>query len=204
MKRPAPRRHIDATAVAQRAVLTTVLAIAATASYIHLREVWEAAAAPIPTFSPLLVDGLFAAAWLRIRERRVARVAVGWLAWAALLLALAATVAGNLSAAWISGQRDPLSLIVATWPAIAFALVWELVTSNSAKRRHPSPPLWETGGEPPAEGGETWDQKRDRLLGMGVGRKRLARELGVSEHAARLLLEARTTEVEDDATEVAE
>jgi hypothetical protein len=202
VKRSAPRRHVDATAVAQRAVLATVLAIAATASYIHLREVWEAAAAPIPTFSPLLVDGLFAAAWLRIRERRVAGVAVGWLAWAALLLALAATVAGNVSAAWISGHRDPLSLIVATWPAIAFALVWELVTGHGRKPRHSSAntatPPGGVGGPPP-DPAETPDQVLDRLVLEGATQKEMATALGVSRWRVRELLAARGGSATDGA-----
>ena len=35
------------------------------------------------------------------------------------------------------------------------------------------------------EGGETWEAKRARLLAEGAGRKRLAKELGVSEYEAR-------------------
>src|SRR5690348_13755706 len=102
-------RRLDWSASAERAVLATVLAIAALISYTHLRAVWQHAGSPWPDLGPLLVDGLFAAAWLRMRRRRGSGLEVGWLAWVALGLALAATVAGNLSAAWISGHRDPLS-----------------------------------------------------------------------------------------------
>jgi hypothetical protein len=187
----------DYSALAELAVLAAVLVIAATASYLHLREVWQAAGAPVDIVGPLSVDGLFAAAWLRMRRRRLAGVAVGFLAWVALAIALAATLAGNLSAAWISGHRDPMSLIVAAWPAIAFALVWELVTGHGRPPRqavtHLSTPLGEVGDTH----GETWEAKRDRLLLARAGRKRLAAELDISEHAARQLLAARGEDVEE-------
>lgn len=193
----------DATELAERAVLAIVLAIAATASYLHLREVWVYAGAPVDLVGPLSVDGLFAAAWLRMRRRRLAGVAVGWLAWAALLLALAATLAGNLSAAWIAGHRDPLSLVVATWPAIAFVLVWELVTGHAAKPRHLlSTPLGEEVADL-EDDGEPWEARRDRLLLAKAGRKRLMAELGITEHAARKLLETRTADVGRDGEELA-
>lgn len=117
-------------ALLEQVVLVAVLSIAALISYTHLRDVWIAAGAPWPNLGPLLADGLFAAAWLRMRRRRLAGEPVGWLAWLALGLALAATLGGNLAAAWIGGHRDVLSMVVAGWPALAFALVWELVTGH--------------------------------------------------------------------------
>lgn len=174
-------------------VLAAVLAIAAVASYIHLRAVWIAKGAPIPDFGPLLVDGLFAAAWLRMRRRRQERVAVGWLAWAALALALVATIAGNVVAAWIAGHRDPLALVVAAWPAVAFALVWELVTGHGGGPTRTAPSFWRRLAQhwrilpQPAE---TWENKRDRLLAAGVGRPTLVAELGITESAARQLLDS--------------
>ena len=173
---------------AELVVLAAVLAIAAIASYIHLRAVWEHAGAPVPTLGPLLVDGLFAAAWLRMRRRRRQGVPVGLLAWLALSLALVATVAGNLAAAWIAGHRDPLSLVVAAWPAIAFALVWELVTGHG---RRPSTAQESPLEELEDETGETWEQKRDRLLDEGASRKRLSDELGISDWDARKLQDER-------------
>lgn len=212
--------------VAELAVLTAVLAIAAIASYIHLRGVWLHAGAPVPTLGPLLVDGLFAAAWLRMRRRRGMGERVGVLAWLALGLALVATVAGNLAAAVIAGHRDPLSLVVAAWPAIAFALVWELVTGHGraaspavASERvnlenfpwgesplgtyEPAEPPADTTAAAPAvalhlapspagagdreeAGGEAGDRAA-QLIAAGAGRRKLAAELGISEHEARKL-----------------
>jgi hypothetical protein len=226
---------------AELAVLATVLAIAALASYIHLREVWLHAGAPVAAIGPLTVDGLFAAAWLRMRRRRGQGERVGFLAWLALGLALVATVAGNLAAAVIAGHRDPLSLVVAAWPAVAFAVVWELVTGHSrqaasvdvgdvaADLEHRAAigvaidhaaveavaEAWRIDDDPqvttvaellPAdspEGGEGvapygfegttetkegWEAYTAHLIGLGFGRKRLARELDLSEHEARALL----------------
>lgn len=131
------RRWIDRdwSALAERGVLALVLGIAALISYTHLREVWVTSGAPWQALGPLLVDGLFASAWLRMRRRRRDGIAVGWLAWLALGLALVGTLAGNLAAAWVTGHRDPLALVVAAVPAIAFALVWELVTGHDRGRQ---------------------------------------------------------------------
>lgn len=184
-------------------VLAAVLAIAAIASYIHLRAVWEHAGAPVPALGPLLVDGLFAAAWLRMRRRRRQGVAVGLLAWLALSLALMATVAGNLAAAWIAGHRDPLSLVVAAWPAIAFALVWELVTGHG--RRVPGAAGDDLEGQegglesadeddaaaPQGDDLESLEVRVARLVDVeGYGRLRLARALDVPEWEARDLIAA--------------
>lgn len=175
-------------------VLAAVLAVAGLISYSHLRAVWEHAGSPWPYLGPLAVDGLFAAAWLRMRRRRADGLAVGWLAWLALVLALAATVAGNISAAVVSGHRDPLSLVVAAWPALAFGLVWELVTGHGGGPARTGPALWRRLAQHwrllPAPA-ETWEDKRDRLLAAGAGRPTLMAELGISESAARQLLDAR-------------
>lgn len=139
--------------VAEWLVLAAVLGIAAIASYLHLRDVWRHAGAPIPDLGPLLVDGLFAAAWLRMRRRRREDTPVGALAWFALVLALVATVAGNIAAAVIAGHTSALAIAVAAWPALAFALVWELVTG------HARPAPAQEGAEP----------ARNAAMDAGVG-----------------------------------
>jgi len=112
-------------------VLAGVLAIAALISYTHLRAVFVHAGSPWPDLGPLLVDGLFASAWLRMRRRRREGVPVGYLAVFAAVLSVVGTLAGNVTAAYISGHRDWLAYIVAAWPAAAFALDWELVTGHA-------------------------------------------------------------------------
>jgi hypothetical protein len=171
------------------AVLAAVLAIAALISYLHLRSVWQHVESPMPWLGPLLVDGLFAAAWLRMRRRRTAGHSVGLLAWLALGLALLATLAGNLAAAVIAGHLDPLALVVAAWPAVAFALVWELLTGHGARpagaagvRRWRWP--WR---RLPSLDVDKWAAKRDELLGAGAGRPTLVAELGITDHTAKQL-----------------
>ncbi len=186
-------RQVDWSALAELAVLTAVLAIAALVSYTHLRDVWIAAGSPWPNLGPLLVDGLFAAAWLRMRRRRRQGDPVGVLAWLALGLALVATLAGNVAAAIVTGHGSALSLVVAAWPAVAFALVWELVTGH--QRRMPSV----APAPPDAPTRETETTTDDELLSrardlMPIGRPKLAKELEISDYQARRLLETLATD----------
>lgn len=197
---------------AELAVLVLVLSIAATISYSHLRQVWGDGWSSY--LGPLSVDGLFAAAWLRIRRRRRHHQPVGKLAWLALYLALTATVLGNLAAAdlaWLAANRVWLDRIVAVWPAVAFAVVWELLVGLDKRRRDEPPP--EPAAEPkpapvveaPAEPEPARPvvplveldvplppeliEDAARLADAGAGRGRLARELGIGEKAARTFLE---------------
>lgn len=198
-------RRLDVGAGAERAVLAAVLAIAALISYTHLRDVWLAAGSPWPDLGPLLVDGLFAAAWLRMRRRRRQGDPVGWLAWAALGLALAATLAGNIAAAVVTGHTSWLSIVVAAWPACAFALVWELVTGHGRRPASPAPAdrtdlaevmeQEETLEQEEAEAERIW-----RLIEVEkLGRDQLARELRISSWAARGLIEQHRQRVEASA-----
>ena len=127
------RRPTDWTLTPEWVVLSTVLAIAALISYTHQRAVWLASGSAWADLGPLLVDGLFAAAWLRMRRRRREGTRVGWLAWLALLLAMLGTLAGNLTSPWVAGRHDLLPYVVAAVPAIVFLLVWELVTGHGSR-----------------------------------------------------------------------
>ncbi|WP_181780934.1 DUF2637 domain-containing protein [Pseudonocardia pini] len=186
--------HRDA--LAEWVVLGVVLAIAAFVSYTHLRDVHQVLGTPWPYLGPLSVDGLFAAAWLRMRRRRRQGEPVGALAWVALGVALVATLAGNVAAAfpgWLTEYRDWVAPWVFAWPAVAFALVWELVTGHSRPARQ------QTASEPPAPApalesttasSEDHDEKAARLLAEGAGRPTLKRELGITDHQARQLQRA--------------
>lgn len=189
-------RRVDWSAGAELAVLAAVLAIAALVSYTHLRDVWIAAGSPWPELGPLLVDGLFAAAWLRMRRRRRQGEAVGLLAWSALGLALAATVAGNLAAAWVAGHTDALAYVVAAWPAVAFALVWELVTGHGRKPAvlataptvRDEDEADEVEPEPDLDPDPMLTRAR-ALIAKGAGRPTLVKELAVTDYRARQLVE---------------
>lgn len=199
-------RRRDWSALAELAVLGAVLAIAALVSYTHLRDVWIAAGSPWPDLGPLLVDGLFAAAWLRMRRRRRQGDPVGVLAWLALGLALVATLAGNVAAAIVSGHTSWLSIVVAAWPALAFALVWELVTGHGRKPAALAPEVevwWPADAADDEDerldyavvrdaGAESGDELLDRarvLVADGAGRPTVAKELAITDYEARRLVE---------------
>lgn len=129
-------RRTDLSKPAEWLVLAVVLAIAALISYTHMRFVWETLGAPWAYLGPISVDGLFAAAWLRMRRRRRETVPVGVLALVALLVALVATLSSNVAAAfgpWLLEHKNVVAPFAYAWPAIAFSLVFELVTGHAAR-----------------------------------------------------------------------
>jgi hypothetical protein len=182
-------RRTDWGRLAEWVVLAAVLAIAALISYTHLREVWRIVGAPWAGIGPLTIDGLFAAAWLRMRRRRRQDQDVGRLVLTTLFGALVVTVAGNVAAAfpaWVAGQRDYVAPVVYAWAALAVAFVFELVTGHDRHLvGHASP----AGPADVAEAGE--DDRAASLIAAGYGRRKLARELQIQPHEARKLLDAR-------------
>lgn len=191
-------RVVDAGQMVERLVLSALLVIAALMSYTHLQLVWRLVGAPWEAIGPLVVDGLFASAWLRMRRQRRQGSPVGWLSWLALGLALVAMLAGNVAAAfpaWVLEHRDAVAPGVYAWAGIASALAWELVTGHGARPRQRREKARRGLADEPAE---TWEQKRDRLLAEGASRKRLADELGISEWDARKLQDERRRQEEQE------
>jgi len=97
------------------------------------------------------------------------------------LVMLASSVAGNALAHGLAayGVRPHWLVVVgvsAIAPAVVFAMVHLLVLVGRPLHVDPA---------------ETWEEKRERLLGEGVGRRRLMSELDISEWEARQLLQAR-------------
>jgi hypothetical protein len=152
---------------------------------------------------PLSVDGLLVAASLVIFVRRRAGRRAGRLPWVGLLLGVSASVAANIAAA----QPTVLGRVVAAWPPVAFALSFELLVvllrENTAQTvvdtgdlpgfeidrsidDHEVPHFWAS-----APYADTPEGRAAKLIEDGVGRRRLARELDISEHAARQLLAQR-------------
>ena len=133
-------------------------------------------------------------------------MAGGWLAWVALSTALLATVAGNITAAVVSWTSVAVVLTVAAWPALAFTLVWELVTGHGGGPSKLPPPAHHTppvqvaaplpdvetaqvsGVESPGDRVEAPPARAAELIAAGAGRRRLVRELGVTEWEARQLI----------------
>jgi nucleotide-binding universal stress UspA family protein len=100
-----------------------VALVAAVASYTHMRTLAaEHGQAWLSWFIPLSVDGLMVVASLVIIvSRRTDGRSV--LAWLALAVGVAASLAANVAAA----GSDLASRVVSAWPPVAFAVTFELV-----------------------------------------------------------------------------
>jgi len=186
-----------------------VAAVAAVVSYAHMQEVAERAGEQWRAWLlPLSVDGLVVAASMALLTRRRAGLPGGRLAWCALLGGVGASLAANIAAA----EATATARVVAAWPALAFAVAFELLLEQ---RRVPVvEPVDEPVGEdrpgiepvvdvpvevdePAVEPVVDVDPVATRLAelvgaeGRPVGRRTVARELGITEYAAGQLL-ART------------
>lgn len=197
------------------AAVLLVAAVAAVVSYAHMREVADRAGEGWRAhLLPLSVDGLVVAASMVLLTRRRTGLPGGWLPWCALLGAVGASLAANIAAA----EPTVTARVVAAWPAVAFAVAFELLLEQ---RRHlpgdpPNTPpaaayvpamAGEPAGQaPPAPDADVGEAVGERAVlaararellaaspGRPPGRRALARELGVTEHQARAVLNAVTT-----------
>jgi hypothetical protein len=182
-----------------------VAAVAAVVSYAHMQEVAERAGEQWRAYLlPLSVDGLVVASSMALLTRRRAGLPGGRLAWCALLGGVGASLAANIAAA----EPTATARVVAAWPALAFAVAFELLLQQ---RREPVPdpvddpvdgdspaadPVVDGPGEVDEPAVEV-DPVAARIAelvgteGRPVGRRTVARELGITEYAAGQLL-ART------------
>ena len=186
-----------------------VAAVAAIVSFAHMWTVADRAGEQWRAWLlPLSVDGLVVAASMALLTRRRTGLPGGRLAWCALLGGVGASLAANIAAA------DPTvtARVVAAWPALAFAVAFELLLQQ---RREPAvdpvdepvgedrpgtDPVVDVPGEvddPAVEPAVEMDPVAARIAelvgteGRPVGRRTVARELGITEYAAGQLL-ART------------
>lgn len=177
-------RWVRACTVVAVIVVATVAAIVSYAHMRHLAELadeqWRA------DILPLSVDGLLVAASLVLLVRRKAGRRAGVLPWVGLSLGVGASLAANIAAA----QATVLGRVVAGWPPVAFAVSFELLVAILRDGREAT---HRTG--PPMEPADPMDQNDPMEDGgglpEGLGRRRLAAELGVSEYAARRILAER-------------
>jgi len=108
-----------------------VAMVAATVSFAHMWEVAHRAGEGWRSYLlPLSVDGLVVAASMSLLTSRRAGTPSGRLAWVALMGGVGASLMANVAAA------DPnlTARIVASWPALAFAVAFELLLQQ---RREP-------------------------------------------------------------------
>nr|MBA2696962.1 DUF2637 domain-containing protein [Actinomycetota bacterium] len=197
------------------AAVLLVAAVAAIVSYAHMQEVArDAGEAWRAWLLPLSVDGLVVAASMVLLAQRRAALPGGRLAWCALLGGVAASLAANVAAA----EPTATARVVAAWPALAFAVAFELLLQQrrvpvADPAGAPAVELGEPVGEDPptphpgvAEPDEVAEPVVEvdpmaahiaeltsaaRAEGRQVGRRTVARELGVTEYRAGRLL-ART------------
>ena len=194
-----------------------VAAVAAVVSYAHMQAVAERAGESWRAYLlPLSVDGLVVAGSMALLTRRRAGLPGGRLAWCALLGGVGASLAANIAAA----EPTATARVVAAWPALAFAVAFELLLQQ---RREPVPdPVDEPVGEDRAGIDPVVDRPVEvdepavevdepavepdpvaariaelvsaaRTEGQPVGRRTVARELGITEYRAGQLL-ARTND----------
>lgn len=205
------------------AAVSVVAAVAAIVSYVHMRELairageqWRA------DIIPLSADGLLVAASMVMLVRRRAGEPAGPLPWLGLVLGLTASLAANLAIAdWsnlvslaVSGW-PPVAL------AVSFELLI-LVTRDQQQASTTSPGPAVEPAQPPAPAArpatppktrqrrddapspaaaeptepvdqDDLDSKAARLIAQGLGKVRLQRELGVTEHKAKSLIKAHST-----------
>jgi len=187
------------------AAVLLVAAVAAIVSYEHMRTVADRAGEDWRAWLlPLSVDGLVVAGSMVLLTRRRAGLPGGRLAWCALLGGVGASLAANVAAA----EPTATARVVAAWPALAFAVAFELLLQQ---RRVPvAEPVVDPVGEDrpgidpvvdgpvePVEPVVDVDPVSARIAelvsaeGRPVGRRTVARELGITEYAAGQLL-ART------------
>jgi len=193
-----------------------VAAVAAVVSYAHMREVavragegWRA------WLLPLSVDGLVIAGSMVLLTRRRAGLPGGRLAWSALLAGVGASLAANIAAAEPTATARVVAAWPALAFAVAFEL---LLQQRRAPSLNPvDEPVGEDqpgtvpvvdrpgemvepvapAGDPPVEPVAAADPLTERLAALldtahterrPVGRRTVARELGVTQYQAGRLL----------------
>jgi len=201
------------------AAVLLVATVAAIVSFEHMREVAARAGEQWRAWLlPLSVDGLVVAASMVLLTRRRAGLPGGRLAWAALLGGVGASLAANIAAAEPTVTARLVAAWPALAFAVAFEL---LLQQRRVPAAGPvGEPVEPVGEDPPAphpvadQPGEPVDPVADlvresapevdplglriaelvdagRTEGRPVGRRTVARELGVTEYRAGQLL-ART------------
>lgn len=116
------------------ASVLAVAAVAAVASYEHMRALAEASGEGWRSWLlPVSVDGLAVAASMTMLVRRRSGLPSGVLPWVALLLGLGASLAANVAAA----EATVVGRLVAAWPPVGLLLSYELLlqqTNNGTER----------------------------------------------------------------------
>jgi hypothetical protein len=113
--------------------VVTVAVIAAVVSYSHMQQLAASAGEAWRSWLiPLSIDGLVVAASMVLVTRRHHGVGGGHLAWGALGVGVAASLAANMADA----RPEITAVLVAGWPAVAFAVALELLLQQRRADQH--------------------------------------------------------------------
>jgi hypothetical protein len=130
--------------------VVVVAVIAAVVSYSHMQQLAASAGEDWRSWLiPLSIDGLVVAASMVLLTRRRTELPGGPLAWGALGAGVGASLAANMADA----RPEVTAVLVAGWPAVAFAVAFELLCQQRrAEQHHPTQPATEPvssrGSEP--------------------------------------------------------
>jgi Protein of unknown function (DUF2637) len=126
--------------------VVVVAVIAAVVSYSHMQQLAASAGEDWRSWLiPLSIDGLVVAASMVLLTRRRTGLPGGPLAWGALGPGVGASLAANMADA----RPEPTAVLVAGWPAVAFAVAFELLLQQRrAEQHHTTPPVGESATEP--------------------------------------------------------
>jgi len=126
--------------------VVVVAVIAAVVSYSHMQQLAASAGEDWRSWLiPLSIDGLVVAASMVLLTRRRTGLRGGPLAWGALGAGVGASLAANMADA----RPEPTAVLVAGWPAVAFAVAFELLCQQRRAEQHDiTPPAGESATGP--------------------------------------------------------
>jgi hypothetical protein len=113
--------------------VVVVAVIAAVVSYSHMQQLAASAGEGWRSWLiPLSIDGLVVAASMVLLTRRRTGLPGGPLAWVALGAGVGASLAANMADA----RPEVTAVLVAGWPAVAFAVAFELLLQQRRAEQH--------------------------------------------------------------------
>jgi hypothetical protein len=113
--------------------VVVVAVIAAVVSYSHMQQLAASAGEDWRSWLiPLSIDGLVVAASMVLLTRRRTGLPGGPLAWGALGAGVGASLAANMADA----RPEVTAVLVAGWPAVAFAVAFELLCQQRRAEHH--------------------------------------------------------------------
>jgi hypothetical protein len=126
--------------------VVVVAVIAAVVSYSHMQQLAASAGEDWRSWLiPLSIDGLVVAASMVLLTRRRTGLPGGPLAWGALGAGVGASLAANMADA----RPEVTAVLVAGWPAVAFAVAFELLCQQRrAEHHHTTSPAGESATAP--------------------------------------------------------